>query len=395
MPAPVDPPGGFLHGAPARPGREAGCAGSEGVPGRLPGVFQVSDVGADAQANSRPDRRDHHVVALLERDADAAHEIGKARNAREALVDLVWRAQVVDQHHDLGAFRPGIPADRRPLPVDAVLPGILRIKHALAIAQAGDERPAGVLPENVAVGPALVLERVFDDVRQPLADRAEEVVARIEDLAARERLFVGIIFPVARRRRGLLVGRRRRVGLTIARRRGRGLRRRIGIAVACRWRIGSGAAAGRRAIGIVARQRPNRVVERPAIRIVLGRTVGVVARIGLRGRRARKPGKGEAGGKDGSQHGNAVGHGLTHRFKSTGAPRGAARAKARPLMSGHGVRGRIHRSNLSLKRLLKCGRKLRARGQEPEKGHGERRRGIGVRPHATKSGLRNLAWWLP
>ena len=97
---------------------------SERVPGRPARILQIADVGTEPKPNSGADRREHDITVALERQADAADDVGRAGNAAEALIDLVRIAQVVDQHHDLGAFGAGIVADRGALPVDLVAAGI-------------------------------------------------------------------------------------------------------------------------------------------------------------------------------------------------------------------------------------------------------------------------------
>src|SRR5437762_3119703 len=72
---------------------------------------------------------------------------------------------------------------RRALPVDAVDAGVLGVERALAVAQAGYEGAARILAQDVAVGSALFLERVLHHAGKPLADRAEEAVTGLEDLA--------------------------------------------------------------------------------------------------------------------------------------------------------------------------------------------------------------------
>ena len=240
---------------------------SKRVPGGSPGVFEVADVGAEAQPHAGPDRGDDDRTALQERQADAADQIGRAIDAAEALMDLLGVAQVVDEDHHLGAFGACIPADRRPLPVDAVGAGVLGVEGALAVAQPGHERAAGILAQNVAVRAALLLEGVLNHAGEPLADRAEEAVAGLQDFARGVAAIARVVVVARARRRPIAAvgGRRpvaaigwrvvvglaggRTVGLAIrlARRRRVGLavglpgwwRRRIGLAVGLPgWRRG-------------------------------------------------------------------------------------------------------------------------------------------------------------
>ena len=69
---------------------------------------------------------------------------------------------------------------RRALPVDPVVACILGVEHAFAVAQAGNECPAGILAQDVAVGAALLLEGEFDHLGQALGDGAEEAVPGLE-----------------------------------------------------------------------------------------------------------------------------------------------------------------------------------------------------------------------
>ena len=161
----------------------ATCPILERVPGRLRRELQVADVGAEPQADAGADRHQHDVVGGQRRHAEAADKIGGAVDAAEALVDRAGVRQVVDQHHGAGAFAADVQADRRALPVDLQIAGILGVEHALAVAQPGDEGAAGLLAEDVAVRQAPVADRLLDDLRQPARHRAEEVVAGVDDFA--------------------------------------------------------------------------------------------------------------------------------------------------------------------------------------------------------------------
>src|SRR2546430_14260213 len=67
---------------------------SERVPGRPPRVLEVADVGPQPQADAGADRRDDDMLVLLERHADAAHQIRGPVHPPEALIDLLGIAQV-------------------------------------------------------------------------------------------------------------------------------------------------------------------------------------------------------------------------------------------------------------------------------------------------------------
>src|SRR4051812_49201117 len=66
-------------------------ARSEWIPRRFRRELQVSDVGAEAQADPRADRDDDNTVRGEGRHADAADEIGRAVDPTEALVDRARR----------------------------------------------------------------------------------------------------------------------------------------------------------------------------------------------------------------------------------------------------------------------------------------------------------------
>src|SRR3954451_2204942 len=87
--------------------RALGLWASEGVPGWFGGELEVADVDAEPGPEPGADGHDHHLVLGGRRQAEAAHQIGRAVEADEAGVERLDRGQVVDQHH--GA-RP-VPAD--------------------------------------------------------------------------------------------------------------------------------------------------------------------------------------------------------------------------------------------------------------------------------------------
>src|SRR5262245_9413557 len=219
---------------PSRAGAQHNRSASKRVPGRPAGVLEIADVGTEPQADAGADRGDDHVLVLLECYAHATHQVGRAVDPAETLIDLLGIAQVVDEHHHLGAFGAGIVADRRPLPVDAMAAGILGVEDALPIAQAGHEGTGRFLAQDVAVGAALLLEHVLDHAGEPLADRAEEAVAGGQDLSR------GVAAV-----RGLLVA--RRTGLVAPAVVGRAIAavarvlvglggRRVGLAIGAPWR---------------------------------------------------------------------------------------------------------------------------------------------------------------
>ena len=78
--------GARAFGRPRTPLLRAGGA-SERQDVALPGVGQVADVGAEPEADAGADRGQHDVVGPLVVHAQAADEIGRALDAREALED--------------------------------------------------------------------------------------------------------------------------------------------------------------------------------------------------------------------------------------------------------------------------------------------------------------------
>ena len=108
--------------------------------------------------------------------------------------------QVIDQHHGPGAIGAGVEAERRPLPVDAHIAGILRVERAVAIAQAADKSAAGFFTKDVAVRLPPLIAGLFHERRQAARDAAEKVMAGIDDLAGGE-LIAGAAAAAAEGRR--------------------------------------------------------------------------------------------------------------------------------------------------------------------------------------------------
>src|SRR6266581_2437034 len=155
--------------------------------------MHVADAGAGAPADAEADRREDHVVPALIIDAGAADEIEAAVDAGEALEDVLGLGQVVDQDEDLRGVGAEVEADRGALPIDLLAAAALQRQHAVAIAQADADGAGELLALDVAVGPALVLEGLFDDLGQPLGRFAKEVGGGLED-----RLLVDFGFAAGR-----------------------------------------------------------------------------------------------------------------------------------------------------------------------------------------------------
>src|SRR3954470_23248688 len=181
LPALPEPRGGARC-----PGDGSSEPASERVPGRLGRELQVAEVDAEPGPDAGADRHYDHVVRDRRRHAEAADEVGRAVDADEAPVEGVRRRHVVDEHHRARAFAAEIEPDRRTLPIDRPLPDVAGVEPALAVAQAADEGPGGLLAEDVAVRLAPALHRLLDGEGEPARDRAEEAMARIDKLDRRE-----------------------------------------------------------------------------------------------------------------------------------------------------------------------------------------------------------------
>src|SRR6202034_100571 len=88
--------------------------------------------------------------------------------------------------HGSGAVGARIEAERRPLPVDANVAGILGIEGDIAVTQPADEGAAGVFAKDIAVRLAPLIAGVLDQLRKAAGDSAEKVVPGVDDLAGGE-----------------------------------------------------------------------------------------------------------------------------------------------------------------------------------------------------------------
>src|ERR1700756_3774696 len=86
-------------------------AGSEWVPGRPVGEFEIADIRAEPHTDTRTDGNDDDPVRGQHGHAEAADEIGRAVDPREILVDRGSGGQVIDQHHGACAFAAHVPAE--------------------------------------------------------------------------------------------------------------------------------------------------------------------------------------------------------------------------------------------------------------------------------------------
>src|SRR5215831_8626345 len=72
---------------------------SERVPGRRRCEFEIADIRAQPYPHPRADRDQDDVVHRQRRHSQAADQVSRTLDAREALVDGVGGGQIVDKHH--------------------------------------------------------------------------------------------------------------------------------------------------------------------------------------------------------------------------------------------------------------------------------------------------------
>ena len=150
---------------------------SEGIPGRLVGVFQIANIGAEPRADAGANRRELQLLVRLKVDSHAADQISRALDAGEMVEDLRRRIDVVDQDQSPRAIAADVKSQRRSLPIDLLLGAVLQIKRALAIAQSADKGCGRLLTDDVAARPAGLLEDIFNGLGHALGGVAEEGVA--------------------------------------------------------------------------------------------------------------------------------------------------------------------------------------------------------------------------
>ena len=63
-------------------------------------IIEIANIGAEAEANASADRRQDDASALLVIGAEAANEIGRPVDAREALEKPAWVAHVINERED-------------------------------------------------------------------------------------------------------------------------------------------------------------------------------------------------------------------------------------------------------------------------------------------------------
>ena len=164
----------------------ADYARSERVPGRARRELEIADIGAKAQADAGSDRNQHDVVRGQRGHPEAADNVGGAIDTGKALVDRVGCGKVVDQRHGARAVAAPVEADRRPLPVDPQVAGILGVERAFAVPQSGDKGATAFLAENVAVRQAPLADGAFDHRGEAAGDVAEKPVSGVDQFVRAE-----------------------------------------------------------------------------------------------------------------------------------------------------------------------------------------------------------------
>src|SRR6188472_2395799 len=114
--------------------------------------MQVANIGAEPQPHTGTNGNQNDVAGSQRRHAEPTDEISRAVDAGEALIDRLGGGQVIDEDHGARAIAAPVEPDRWPLPEHPQIASIACVERALAVAQARDERAAGLLTQDVAVG---------------------------------------------------------------------------------------------------------------------------------------------------------------------------------------------------------------------------------------------------
>src|SRR5262245_19063025 len=123
---------------------------SEGIPGRLVGIFEIAEIGPEPCPDAGADRRQLQLLVGLEIDPEPANQIGGAFDAHEMVEDLRRCLDVVDEDERSRSVAADVEADRGSLPINLLLPAIRQVERALAIAQAPDKGRRSLLADDVA-----------------------------------------------------------------------------------------------------------------------------------------------------------------------------------------------------------------------------------------------------
>ena len=133
----------------------------------------------DAKANGR----EHDIAATVVVRADATDEIETAVDARITLEHALDVRQIVDQHKGLGCIGTDVEAQRRPRPVDLLNGAVGHVQRSAAVAHADAERTAGLLTNDVGIGPALLAEDLVENVGKPARTLAKKALGLAQNRA--------------------------------------------------------------------------------------------------------------------------------------------------------------------------------------------------------------------
>src|SRR4030095_8328533 len=97
-----------------------------------------------------------------ERGSPPANQIGRTIHAREARVELLRLAQLVDQEQGLGACTADIDAKRRAVPANSLRAAGAQIQRTFAVASPRQKRAAPFRAENVSRRSTALAEQVLD-----------------------------------------------------------------------------------------------------------------------------------------------------------------------------------------------------------------------------------------
>src|ERR671925_1368614 len=149
---------------------------------RLVGELEIAEVGPEPQADAGPDRREHYGAPFQEGDADAADEIRRPVDAAKAGKHVFGGAEIIDQKHDAGPVEAKVIAKRWTLPIHFPFVDRLRHEPPLAVTQTRQQSASAFAAKNIAIGPAIALERIFDNAGKTRRGGAEEAAPRGTDV---------------------------------------------------------------------------------------------------------------------------------------------------------------------------------------------------------------------
>src|SRR5690606_9710366 len=133
--------------------------------------------GADPQAQSRSNWRQHDAALFQEGHTDAADDVGRTIHAHEAGEEVFGTFQVVDEEHDPGAREADIVPDRGSQPGDRPIATEARNQPSITVPKARKQGRPACGPEDVPVGSPISPECVLDDAGKAGRKRTEETAA--------------------------------------------------------------------------------------------------------------------------------------------------------------------------------------------------------------------------